>query len=63
MSINVAFHELDDPKGLVRDVTGMGRWTYGDSELGLSDPELLPDAMGLVRQALERQLGNGEVEV
>lgn len=62
LSINVPYHELDDPKSLVRDVTGMGRWTNGDAELGLSDPELLPYAMGLVRQALERQLGNVEVE-
>lgn len=59
-SINVPFAELDDPKGLCRDVTGLGRWGNGYAEIHLENLEDLPYIMGLVRQAFERQMGNGE---
>jgi predicted transport protein len=36
---------------------------YGEVEVGLSKPEELPYVMGLVRQAFEKQMGNGEAEV
>jgi predicted transport protein len=55
----MAFPELRDPKGLCKDVSGVGRWGNGDVEVGLASPEELPYVMGLVRQALEKQLGNG----
>ena len=61
LSLNLQFHELHDPKGLAKDVTSLGRWGNGDVEVGLSDLEELPYVMGLVRQAFERQMGNGEV--
>ncbi|MXW52064.1 DUF262 domain-containing protein [Candidatus Saccharibacteria bacterium] len=63
LSLNMQFHELHDPKGLSKDVTSLGRWGNGDVEVGFSKPEELPYVMGLVRQAFERQMGNGEVEV
>jgi predicted transport protein len=59
LSLNMAFPELRDPKGLCKDVSGVGRWGNGDVEVGLASPEELPYVMGLVRQALEKQLGNG----
>lgn len=59
LSLNMAFHELHDPKGLAKDVTNLGRWGNGDVEVGLSAPEELPYVMGLVRQAFEKQMGNG----
>ena len=62
LSLNMQFHELHDPKGLSKDVTSLGRWGNGDVEVGFSMPEELPYVMGLVRQAFERQMGNGEVE-
>ena len=62
LSLNMQFHELHDPKGLANDVTSLGRWGNGDVEVGFCKPEELPYVMGLVRQALEKQLGNGEVE-
>ena len=58
MSLNMQFHELHDPKGLAKDVTSLGRWGNGDIEVGLSKREELPYVMGLVRQALEKQMGN-----
>jgi predicted transport protein len=62
LSLNMHFHELHDPQGLAKDVTGLGRWGNGDVEVGLSKPGDLPYVMGLVRQAFERQMGNGEAE-
>ena len=62
LSLNMHFHELHDPKGLAKDVTSLGRWGNGDVEVGFRKPEELPYVMGLVRQALEKQMGNGEAE-
>ncbi|MEV0066650.1 DUF262 and DUF1524 domain-containing protein [Amycolatopsis sp. NPDC050768] len=59
LSLNMPFPELWDPRGLARDVTNLGRWGNGDVEVGLKTTEDIPYVLGLVRQALERQLGNG----
>lgn len=59
LSLNMTFAELTDPKGLCRDVTGMGRWGNGDVEVGLKSLDDLPYVMGLVRQSFERQMGDG----
>ena len=59
LSLNVAFHEIDDPRSICKDVTGVGRWGNGDVEAGLSSLEELPYVMGLVRQSFEKQMGNG----
>ena len=56
LSLNMPFAELDDPKGLAKNVTGIGRWGNGDVELGIATLEEVPDAIGLIRQSLERQL-------
>lgn len=60
LSLNMNFHEVDDPNGVCRDVTDVGRWGNGDVEVGLATVEELPYVMGLVRQALEKQMGNGD---
>ncbi len=57
ISLNVEFHEIEDPKRLCKDVTGLGRWGNGDVEVGLSSLEELPYVMGLVRQSFEKQMG------
>ena len=59
LSRNMHFHELHDPKGLAKDVTNLGRWGNGDVEVGLSEAEEMPYIMDLVRQAFEKQMGNG----
>ena len=59
LSLNMAFAEINDPKGLCRDVTGLGRWGNGDVEVGLKSLDELPYVMGLVRQSYERQMGDG----
>lgn len=62
LSLNMAFHEINDPKGLCTDVTHKGRWGNGDVEVGLKSLDELPYVMGLVRQAFEKQMGNGATE-
>lgn len=57
LSLNTAFHEIEDPKGLCKDVTGLGRWGNGDVEVGLASLDELPYVMGLVRQSFEKQMG------
>lgn len=59
ISLNMRFAEVNDPKGLCKDVTGIGRWGNGDVEVGLSTLDELPYVLGLVRQSLELQLGCG----
>lgn len=59
LSLNMTFGEISDPKGLCRDVSGLGRWGNGDVEVGLASLAELPYVMGLVRQSFERQMGNG----
>jgi len=59
LSLNMPFPEINDPKGLCKDVTGLGRWGNGDVEVGLKSLDELPYVMGLVRQSYERQMGDG----
>jgi uncharacterized protein with ParB-like and HNH nuclease domain/predicted transport protein len=62
LALNMPFAEISDPKGLCKDVTGLGRWGNGDVEVGLKALDELPYIMGLVRQSFERQLGDGGEE-
>lgn len=57
ISLNVEFHEIEDPKNLCKDVTGIGRWGNGDVEVGLATMDELPYVLGLVRQSFEKQMG------
>lgn len=58
LSLNMFFADINDPKGLCKDVTGIGRWGNGDVEVAFASLENLPYIMGLVRQSFERQMGN-----
>ena len=60
LSLNIDFSEINDPKGIAKDVTNLGRWGNGDVEVGLAKLEELPYVIGLVRQAFETQMGNGD---
>ncbi|ODT00789.1 MAG: hypothetical protein ABS49_03855 [Erythrobacter sp. SCN 62-14] len=62
ISLNMKFPEINDPRGLCKDVSGLGRWGNGDVEVRLSSKDELPYVLGLVRQSLERQLGSEVAE-
>lgn len=57
LTLNLNFSEINDPKGLCKDVTEIGTWGNGNVEVNLASLEELPYVIGLVRQALEKQLG------
>lgn len=58
LSLNMAFPDINDPKEICKDISGVGRWGNGDVEVGLSSIEELSYVIGLVRQSFERQMGN-----
>ncbi|WP_242471125.1 DUF1524 domain-containing protein [Blastococcus sp. TML/C7B] len=58
LSLNMPFPALNDPKGIAKDVTNLGRWGNGDVEVGLAHADDIPYVLGLARQALERQFGS-----
>lgn len=60
LSLKMDHEEIDDPRGSYLDVMLPGRSDNGYVEVGLSALDELPYVMGLVRQALEKQLGNGD---
>lgn len=55
--LNLGIEDIEDPKGLCRDISNIGRWGNGDVEIGLSSVDELPYAMGLIRQSFDRQMG------
>jgi uncharacterized protein with ParB-like and HNH nuclease domain/predicted transport protein len=57
ISLNMRFAELSDPKGICKDVSNLGRWGNGEVEFGFSSIDELPYVIGLVRQSIEKQLG------
>lgn len=59
LSLNMAFPDIQDPKGLCKDVTDVSRWGNGDVEVALDSLDDLPYVMGLVRQSFDRQMGDG----
>lgn len=56
LSLNIDFPEILDPKGLCKDVSGLGRWGNGDVEVGISNLNELDDVMDLILQAFEKQV-------
>jgi uncharacterized protein with ParB-like and HNH nuclease domain/predicted transport protein len=61
LTLNIPFHEIDDPNGLCRDITGLGRWGNGDVEVKIESPDQLPYVLGLIRQAFDQQMGSVDV--
>ncbi|MGD5993426.1 DUF5655 domain-containing protein, partial [Xanthomonas citri pv. citri] len=62
LTLNMAFNDIDDPRKLCVDVTELGHWGNGCVEVSLGSEADLPYVMGLVRQSLERQLGEENTE-
>lgn len=60
LSLNLGFPEIHDPNGMCRDVTNLGRWGNGNVEVRLERHADITYVVGLVRQALEIQLGGEE---
>ena len=50
--INLKHGQLDDPKGIARDVSNIGHWGNGDYEVQVKDDALLEYVMSLIKQAI-----------
>jgi predicted transport protein len=49
LTLNLAFADLVDPRGIARDVTNVGQWGSGDVEVRLRQLGELPEVIGLAR--------------
>ncbi|WRC69516.1 DUF262 and DUF1524 domain-containing protein [Helicobacter pylori] len=60
--LNMKFHELQDEKNLASDMTNKGHLGNGNIEVKLETKEDIPYCLGLIKQALEKQMGgrNGQ---
>ena len=56
LSLNTEFDRIKDPKGICKDVSGLGRWGNGDVEVGLENLSDLDYIMELIEQAFEEQV-------
>lgn len=55
--LNMKFNELQDEKNLARDMTNKGHLGNGNIEVKLETKEDIPYCLGLIKQALEKQMG------
>ena len=56
LNLNIKINELDDPRGLCRDISHLHHWGNGSVEVKFRSLDQLPYMVGLARQALEKQL-------
>jgi uncharacterized protein with ParB-like and HNH nuclease domain/predicted transport protein len=56
LSLNIPFSTIIDQKGYCKDVTDLGRWGNGDTEVGFDNLNQLDDVMDLIEQAFDRQM-------
>jgi predicted transport protein len=55
LSLNIPFEEIDDPQGICKDVSQVGRWGNGDTEVGIGSLEQIDYIMSLIQQAYDWQ--------
>lgn len=55
ISLNMKFSEIHDPKGLCKDITGLGRWGNGDVEVFFEHTSEIDDVMELIEQSYSKQ--------
>ena len=56
LSLNMQFNEVNDPKGICKDTTEIGRWGNGDVEVGMSTFKELDYIIFLIKQSLDNIL-------
>ena len=54
MWLNLQKGELDDPKGICRDVSSTGHWGNGDYEIGIRTDEDLEYILSLIKQSIKK---------
>ena len=56
ISLNMKYSEIYDPKGICRDITGLGRWGNGDVEVFFEHTSENDDVMDLIEQSYKKQV-------
>jgi uncharacterized protein with ParB-like and HNH nuclease domain/predicted transport protein len=56
ISLNMKFSEIRDPKGICKDITGIGRWGNGDVEVFFGHTSEIDDVMELIEQSYNKQV-------
>lgn len=54
--VNMAYEEIDDPRGLFKDVTNVGHMGNGDAEIKIDNTDVLDYVLGVIEQSLNFQL-------
>ena len=52
--LNLNIGELDDPKGIARDVSNVGHWGNGDYEIRISDDDNFEYILSLIKQSYKK---------
>ena len=55
ISVNMKFSEINDPNGICKDITDLGRWGNGDVELFMEHQDELDQIMEIVKQSFDAQ--------
>ncbi|MDE5938829.1 MAG: DUF262 domain-containing protein [Lachnospiraceae bacterium] len=55
ISLNMKFSEVIDPRGICRDITGLGRWGNGDVEVYMEHTSDVDQIMEIVEQSYRMQ--------
>jgi predicted transport protein len=58
LSLNIPFEKIKDPRAMCRDVSGLGKWGNGDTEVKLTSREELDYVIGLIKQAFDNIMGS-----
>ena len=57
LSLNIPFEKIKDPQEKCRDVSGLGRWGNGDTEVKVTSHEDLDYTISLIKQAFDNVIG------
>jgi uncharacterized protein with ParB-like and HNH nuclease domain/predicted transport protein len=61
LSLNMKFSEINDPKGVCRDLTGIGQYTNGDVEISVTAIDQIDYTMELIHQSFEKHWEEDDV--
>jgi predicted transport protein len=63
LSLNMKFHEIHDPNGMCRDITGKGKWGNGDVDVTVIPTSNLDEIMALIRQSFAKHFDGDETSL
>ena len=55
ISVNMKFTDIYDPKGICKDITGIGRWGNGDVEVFMDHTSDVDNVMEIIEQSYKQQ--------